>query len=512
MARAVSVGNGDGNPSKRMPGRHRGRAGGIGSLPRLSIIAVAVAGALTARVEAASPNLSYLRCLLAATPPGGWVQASTGTFSASWASQAQGGLPPVAYSNPGTIVRAWSSVAWDSNRGNLLLWGGGHANYMGNEMYVWQGSNGRWVRGSLPTRLEYYGGATYFTVDNASPQSAHTYDNNVFLPINDRFLTFGGASFNDGYPFLVKGPGGGPVIAGPWLWDPNKADPNKVGGLDGSGYIESIAGGRMWSNQRGNWTGGGDGADRGTDHVNGSTAYRAEGGKDVVYVTADSYSSGLPSLYRYQLGAVAVGQPGVFQQVAVSYNRPVGTHAAVIDTQRNLHVQTASPGLSVWDLSVLPNVGGATVDCVFTFAQRSDRCLFDRPISLADPSGSTFPVSIEHGIAYDSSTGKIYLWDSRNQGTVWETQAQYLPDGTLSSTWIVIPRVSTTTAQPQVGHERGVLGKFHYVAELGAIIAMEGWDAGRQDATVWLYKPPATAALPILPPLLDQATCRLPLQ
>lgn len=503
MARTASAENADKTFPGQVPGRHCNGARGVRSRPRLSLVGLAIAGALSVRAEAA--DLSYLRCLLAATPPGGWVQASTGPFSAAWATPAQGGLPPVGYSNPGAIVVAWSSMAWDSKRGNLMLWGGGHANYMGNEMYLWQGTTGRWVRGSLPTRLENYIGGTYYTVDNVTPQSAHAYDNNLYLPINDRFLTFGGASFNDGYPFAVKGPTGAPIVAGPWLWDPNKADPNKVGGLDGSGYIGSIPGGQMWSNQRDNWTGNGDGP----SHVDGSTAYRAEGGKDVVYVTADSNSSGWPSLHRYQLGAVAAGQPGVFQRVGVSYYAPTFLHAAVIDTRHNLHVRTASPGLAVWDLSVLPNINGATVDCAYTFAQQSDRCLFDRYITLGDASGSTFPVNAQQGIAYDSSTGKIYLWDGKSRGTVWETQAQYLPDGSLASIWTIVPRVSTTAAQPQGGEYNGVLGKFHYVAELGAIIALEAWDGGRQDAPVWLYKPPAAAGLPTLPPLVNLATCRL---
>ena len=98
----------------------------------------------------AGVDLSYLQGLLAATPEGGWVQVNTNNFSDAWPSQAEG----VPNSNPAAVVHAWSSFAWDSSRGNLQLFGGGHANYAGNEMYIWQGTDGSWTRGSLPSRME----------------------------------------------------------------------------------------------------------------------------------------------------------------------------------------------------------------------------------------------------------------------------------------------------------------------------------------------------------------------
>jgi hypothetical protein len=107
----------------------------------------------------AAADLSYLQGLLASTPEGGWVQVNTNKFSDAWPSTLDGGVPN---SDPAAIVHAWSSFAWDSARGDLLLFGGGHANYAGNEMYVWQGSDGAWTRGSLPSRLERYGTTSTF--------------------------------------------------------------------------------------------------------------------------------------------------------------------------------------------------------------------------------------------------------------------------------------------------------------------------------------------------------------
>ena len=466
--------------------------------PLLTRLGAAALMALGVATGAQAQDLAYLRGLLDATPQGGWVQVNQNKFSDSWASAAQGGLPSGTYSDPGAIVRAWSSFAWDSNRHQLLLWGGGHANYMGNEMYVWDGTTGNWSRGSLPTRLQQYNTtSTFFTVDNVTPQSAHTYDNNLFLPVNDRFVTFGGAAFNSGGIFVTKGANGQPVPAGPWMWDPSKADPNKVGGVTGSGYLPSTQGGNMWTNERGNWTGKGPGASQ----VETNSAYRTENGKDVVYITGDSNASGWQSLYRYEVGNVAAGQPGKFQQVGVSWYAPAFQSAAVIDTKNNLYVHTSVNGsfrgLGVWDLSVLPNNGaGQTVDCTFTFTIQSDRCLFDKYITLEDAAHNVFSVNVDHGIAYDEATGKFYLWDGKDKGTLWATQAEYNANGTLDQTWTVTKLLSATTAQPNGSFTTGVIGKWHYVAELGAFIALDSFNSTTQDAGVWMYKPFFAAAVP----------------
>lgn len=447
---------------------------------RLTALAAFVAAAWLPRASQAQ-DLAYLRSLLDATPQGGWVQANTNKFSDAWLTTGPGALPDGSYSDPSAIVKAWSSFAWDSNRGNLLLWGGGHANYMGNEMYVWQGSSGTWTRGSLASRLERYGStATYFTVDNAAPQSAHTYDNTVFMPINDRYVTFGGAAFNTGGAFTVKGPNGDPVAAGPWLWDPSKADPNKVGGTDGSGYSPAIAGGNMWSNQAGKWTG----IAGPLSHVDTNSAYVTENGKDVVYITRNQGGSGFQSLYRYQFGDVQSGELGVFEQVGRGDNVVSFQSAATIDTANRLYVHTSADGafrgLGVWDLD--------TNNAANPGANQS------RYITLKFVDGTAYAVNRQHGIAFDDATQKIILWDGRERGVVYETAPEFDASGNLLTTWTVRELESTTAAQPNglfgdAGNESGVLGKFQYVSDLDAFIALDNYSNSTQDAGVWLYKP-----------------------
>lgn len=427
-------------------------------------------GFLNCNTANAALDLSYLQGLLASTPEGGWVQVNTNKFSDAWASTQEGGVPD---SNPAAVVHAWSSVAWDSTRGNLLLFGGGHANYAGNEMYVWQGSDGTWTRGSLPSRMERYGStATFFTVDNAAPQSAHTYDNNIYVPINDMFVTFGGAAYNSGAGFVVKGPDGNPLPAGPWMWDPNKADPNKVGGTDGSGYNLASPGGNMWTNQYGKWIG-----DLGPSYLEGTTAYRQENGRDVIYVTGAG-GGGWPSLFRYELGDVRAGELGSFEKVAVAWNAPSFQGASTI--ANNLFIRTTSVrgfqmGFGVWDLS---KSNPANPD-----ANR------DIAIYLVNEDGTPFIMNVDFGIDFDSINGKILMWDGHDNGTVWETEPIYDNLGNLSTTWVVKKRMSSTVLQPNGNFQTGVLGKWDFIAELGAFIALDEFSSATQDAGVWLYKP-----------------------
>jgi hypothetical protein len=445
-----------------------------------------VAGVLLVGASAAAADtLGRLQGLLDATPEGGWVKASTTTFSSAWPTGSAAVNIP-SYQNPSSVVIAWSSFAWDSKRGDLLLFGGGHANYAGNEMYVWDGASGAWGRGSLPSRLD---GAN-FVVDNAAPQSAHTYDNNVYLRVNDRFLTLGGAAFQSGGNF-ESNIGGVPQRAGPWVWDPSRADPDRAGGTDGSGYAPGSLGGQMWQNRQGRWTG-----TEGPSYINGTTAYRTENGRDVVYLTADSNASGFPSLYRYELGDLT--DPAALDKwstVGVSRQTFSYKGAGTLDSAHGLYIRSAgnSAGadLAVWDIDR---------------AVASNTALSDTAVSLVKPDGTAFEISGEFGLEYDAMTGNMLLWDGKSDGLVWSTKAEFDVNGGLKSTWTVVPLLSTTADQPDGDFVTGVLGKWKYVTELGAFVALDEFDGATGDAAVWLYKPYGST-----PPIPEPGTAVLAL-
>ena len=100
------------------------------------------------------PNLSGLVTLLAALPEGEWTQASLNTYASVWAPAELRPMDGWGIPAPDRIILAWSGFTWDPNRGDLLLYGGGHANYPGNDVYRWRGSTRQWERASLPSQIK----------------------------------------------------------------------------------------------------------------------------------------------------------------------------------------------------------------------------------------------------------------------------------------------------------------------------------------------------------------------
>lgn len=189
--------------------------------------------------------MTALTTILAGMADGTWQKVNANTFQDAW--------PPIAdrttAGSPVSVIGAWSSFEWDSLRQQLMLFGGGHGNYAGNEMYLWSGTSLLWGLGTLPSKVV---GVTlsnqqqvFMPVDFAAPPSMHSYDTNNYLKACDRFLVLGGPAYNASF---------GPVKAdgvtktGPFLWNPSLADPNKVGGTDGSGYQPSRLGSNSWQN------------------------------------------------------------------------------------------------------------------------------------------------------------------------------------------------------------------------------------------------------------------------
>jgi hypothetical protein len=68
-------------------------------------------------------DLSNIIGLIRAAPENAWIKMNTNKFSDVWVPEEL--RPPYpSFVHPGTIIDAWSSFAWDSNRGDLLIFGG----------------------------------------------------------------------------------------------------------------------------------------------------------------------------------------------------------------------------------------------------------------------------------------------------------------------------------------------------------------------------------------------------
>ena len=95
--------------------------------------------------------------------------------------------------SPGGSIRkitAWSGAAYDSNRNQVLVWGGGHSDYGGNEVYAFDLDDLTWRRLTEPSAADRSRAPLY---PDGRPRARHTYNYIEYLPSRDRLVSFGGS-------------------------------------------------------------------------------------------------------------------------------------------------------------------------------------------------------------------------------------------------------------------------------------------------------------------------------
>ena len=95
------------------------------------------------------------------------------------------------------VIKAWSGGAFDTKRDRLIVFGGGHGDYSGNEIYVFDLNSLRWSRITDPSPQwpgDEYNLALRDSHPDGSPISRHTYNYLEYIPEPvDRFFVGGGA-------------------------------------------------------------------------------------------------------------------------------------------------------------------------------------------------------------------------------------------------------------------------------------------------------------------------------
>lgn len=416
----------------------------------------------TAQARAAE-DLSDILGLIRAAPDNTWLKMNTNKFSDAWVPKEL--RPPFqSFVNPGAVINAWSSFAWDSNRGDLLLFGGGHANYSGNEVYRWRGSTRLWERASLPSALD----PKTLIPKGDTPQSSHTYDNSVFLPKADRFVTFGGAAFQTGSGFFKQNPDGSFARTGPFFFDPAKANPDAVGGPDGTGVNPDTPGGNMWQNR---------------DHAlglpgspMGTTDYAYQDGKEVIYVSGPNGGGFDHTLVKYTVADPQDPSQDTWEVVGINWVGSGSHGAGAYDPIRNLYVKTLWDGVpfTFWDLD------------------RAGPDNRNRWVELASAPDSFSMAGERFGLEYDPVRDRFLLWGGG--GNVYELNVGDR-DGT-GWTLSELPLGTGAATPPDNVARGGVLGKWRYASNLDVFVGLEG----ANDGNVWFFKPsgwvdPAPAAL-----------------
>ncbi|MDH3533110.1 MAG: fibronectin type III domain-containing protein, partial [Gammaproteobacteria bacterium] len=97
-----------------------------------------------------------------------------------------------------SVTGAWSGGVMDTARNRLIIWGGGHSNYAGNEVYALNLDTLTLVRlndPSTPIRDGCSNGRTYA---DGKPVSRHTYNHLAYLPAQDAMFAWGGSMWQCG--------------------------------------------------------------------------------------------------------------------------------------------------------------------------------------------------------------------------------------------------------------------------------------------------------------------------
>lgn len=426
----------------------------------------------SALTPSGAPDVSDLLTIVAGMAEGEWRRVNLNAFSSVWAPADLRPLFGLGNPTPAKIILAWSSFAWDPNRAELLLYGGGHANYRGNEVYMWRASTQMWERASLPSEMVQTPLGYWNAIDGVdkAPASAHTYDNTIYLPILDRMLVLGGAADPNGGHYFTQDAPATVRNTGPYLFDRSRAHPDKVGGSTGS-HVKRVApyldivGGNMWSNRE-SWLNASALSKPPAEALtNGCTGYAVEGGRDVVYLRTAS------RLYRYEISDLASPAADVWKAAGrYYYGGSGGQSTCGYDPVRKIFLSThLSTPFIFWDLT---NPSASNLDTLVT---------------PTDPSGE-FPTLLSSGaiklrncgLEFDPVRNDFKLWCG--DGRVWTVTPPPTP---VATGWTIVKAAPPASAVPTDSLGTGILGKWKYVSNLDVFMGL----ADAVQGNIWIYKP-----------------------
>jgi hypothetical protein len=244
---------------------------------RLSLIAAALFFATAAHAQMVLPGAGRpasvpgdaMTTLLATTCTDCWVDTSTaaGIGPNTTMAAVAPASPPACASIQSNVINAWSGGTLDTDNEQLLVFGGGHSDYCGNEVYAFKLATLQWnvLRGqSVPDT-----NCTSKYADGR-PSSVHSYDGMAYVPGKGMFQ-IGGSHYclmnGNGSPFdwyfnTLNGSGtisgtvndwvsliNYPSIQGIVIVAVYDATNNRV-----FAFGESLSGSAIWNVGSGSWT------------------------------------------------------------------------------------------------------------------------------------------------------------------------------------------------------------------------------------------------------------------
>ena len=371
------------------------------------------------------------------------------------------------------IINAWGSFAYDPNRGDLVTFGGGHADYCGNDIYRFRLSTMRWERAGLSSQMTGYQktATEQWAIPSeglaGAPATAHMYDGLMFLPVADRMAYFG-------YGTPSYAGTGGPALTvamqphtGPWFFDPSKADPNKVVGSNGSGVDPASPGGYMWENREYKSTHPGAWLPDGFGPQTASSDTLCENGKDVAYMRTAGASGVSSGLVKFSVNDARDPSKDVMVPVG-AYSNHMAQADMAVDPARLVAVMLGDSNqrrFAFWDLST-PGLGN-----------------WLKGVNAVQDLTGGFDLGGNAGMDFDPVRGRFLLWNGESE--VWELRLPAtvpVPEGGWSVRRLQSIGGPTGALLPQSG---GANGKWKYAPGLDVFLGLR--EAPNGD--VWIYKP-----------------------
>ncbi|MEM9070147.1 MAG: hypothetical protein AAGE52_16690 [Myxococcota bacterium] len=264
------------------------------------------------------------------------------------------------------IVSAWSGGTFDTSRNRMLIWGGGHNDYHGNEVYAFDVPSGTWMQLTEPTATDHL---DRDPLGDGNPVSRHTYEGVEYIAHADVMWGHGGSRAADGNGTDVT-----------WTLD-----------------LSSLT----WTNQAP--------AEPGPGGFTLASAY--DPASEAVFVR------GTQDFYRYDLddntwtNLMNFGFPPEWPR----YERS-GDKTGVIDPTRDLFWSMGSGDIFVWDIAASTIVTGDWVTTGGGDYTNAD-VVGDREEQLFESGGATIYDAQAPGVDYDAAADALVAW--ANRGGPW---------------------------------------------------------------------------------------------
>ncbi len=323
------------------------------------------------------------------------------------------GVCPEKISNCGNVVEPWSSGAFDPVHNQMLVFGGGHGDYAGNEVYAFSLESLSWKRLTEPSDPEF---TNQDPLPDGRPVSRHTYDGLSFITHAGRMFAHGGSRWQDGSGTDVS-----------WTFDPATGE---------------------WEDRQ---------PERDPD-----TPYCCGEGSTYDPKTKRVFFHLIKSLVAYDYDSNTWTElqdygDAPFWPRYESY----GYKRGLVDTQRDLLWFIGDDLLLVYDIASGEHV---TDDWVMTGGGEfnNQEVVGDREGQLITTGGAEVLTAPAPGADYDTAADDIVAWVG---GAPWILDLQ-------SKHW----SRSSATDGPSEPSERGTYGRFRYIPRVNAYVLVNARD------------------------------------